>query len=140
MLFEPLEPSGVHQNRTELEIGAAKKMIGPAGLEKAPRGETLSSPPLALKLRPRLSALEDVDDFPEALPLLLELQDPLDSGKDLLAVQTVAGLCTLGFCNQAEGRIVMDGLTREAGVPHHLTDLVELLWYHRASFQRGSWF
>lgn len=139
MLFEPLEPSGVHQNRAELGIGAAKKMIGPVGLKKAPRGETLS-PPLALKLRPRLSALEDVDDFPETLPLLLELQDPLDSGKDLLAVQTVAGLCTLSFCNQTEGRIVMDGLTREAGVPHHLTDLVELLWYHRVSFRRGSWF
>ena len=80
--------------------------------------------------QPRISSLEDSDDLPQALPLLLEFLDSLNSGKDLLIVQTVSGLCTFGFCNQTENRIVMNGLTSEARIPHHLANLVELPGNH----------
>ena len=76
--------------------------------------------------QPHTSAIEDSDDLPQALPLLLEFLDSLNSGKDLLIVQTVSGLCTFGFCNQTENRIVMNGLTSKARIPHHLANLVEL--------------
>ena len=80
--------------------------------------------PLPEPSHPSPSPVKNADDFPEALTLILELDDSLNARKDLLAVQTVAGLCTLGFCYQAEGRIVVNGLTGEAGVSHDLTDLV----------------
>ena len=79
---------------------------------------------------PRISSIEDSDDLPQALPLLLEFLDSLNSGKDLLIVQTVSGLCTFGFCNQTENRIVMNGLTSKARIPHHLANLVELPGNH----------
>ena len=79
---------------------------------------------------PDASPIENADDFPQALPLLLELPDPLEPGKLLLTVQTVAGLCAFGFCNQTENRIVMNGLTSEARIPHHLANLVELPGNH----------
>jgi len=99
-----------------------KKIIGP-------------SPPANLSgisalPHPRPSAIENSDDLPQTLPLLLEFPDSLNSGKDLLIVQTVSGLCTFGFCNQTENRIVMNGLTSEARIPHHLANLVELPGNH----------
>ena len=80
--------------------------------------------------RQHRSAIENSDNLPQALALLLEFPNSLNSGKDLLIVQTVSGLCTFGICNQTENRIVMNGLTSETRIPHHLANLVELPGNH----------
>ena len=99
-----------------------------------PLTKRVRAPPPSAKID-LLSPVENADDFSETPTLVLELDDPLDPGKHLLAVQTVTRLCTLGFCYKSEGRIVVDGLTSKTGIPHDLADLVELLRNHRVSTQ-----
>ena len=104
-----------------------KKIIGPSSSSQFKR--PLCPPPLLKPLR-QDSAVENPYNLPQALTLLLEFLYSLNSGKDLLIVQTVSGLRTFGFCNQTENRIVMNGLTSETRIPHHLANLVELPGNH----------
>src|SRR5690606_5151933 len=79
---------------------------------------------------------ETVADLAQGEALAAELLDLLDPLEDVLVVEPMARGGPLGFSDEAEHRVVVEGLTSEPGVTDQLADLVELL---RRRHERVGW-